>query len=233
MGFGSSKAKSHHHDANSPNGDGRITPHDRAVLDLKVQRDRLQQYRKKTIACMDAETAQAKALLAQPSSSLVGAASDRNREKAKMLLRRRKYQQDLLARTETHLLNLEQLIANVEFAVVEKDVFDGLRAGTEYLKELQQQMAVEDVAKLMDETQEAIAYQQEISSLLSEHLTSDAELAAEQELEDMEAAAEQDRLGALRVPSSATEHEKEKEEEEEEEEKEKSPSKRERVAALA
>lgn len=48
----------------------------------------------------------------------------------------------------------------IEFAMVEQQVFEGLQRGNEVLAELQQELSLEDVEKLMADTAEAIAYQQ-------------------------------------------------------------------------
>ena len=43
---------------------------------------------------------------------------------------------------------------------------DGLKAGNESLKQLQKIMSFEDVEKIMDETREAVKYQNEIETLI-------------------------------------------------------------------
>lgn len=48
----------------------------------------------------------------------------------------------------------------IEFAVVEQAVFAGLRQGNQVLAELQREMSLDDVEKLMADTAEAVAYQQ-------------------------------------------------------------------------
>jgi len=48
----------------------------------------------------------------------------------------------------------------VEFAVVEKKVFDGLKTGSEVLKQIQKEMSIEAVEELMSDTREAVEYQQ-------------------------------------------------------------------------
>ena len=48
---------------------------------------------------------------------------------------------------------------SIEFSLVEKDVLYGLRQGTDVLKQLNRELDVEAVEKLMGETAEAVAYQ--------------------------------------------------------------------------
>lgn len=78
---------------------------------------------------------------------------------ALLALKKRTYQQGLLDQTHTQLFNLDQLLQTIEFAQVEAKVFEGLKTGNLILKELQEETKIEDVEKLMDDTAEAIQYQ--------------------------------------------------------------------------
>ncbi|CAJ0920868.1 18962_t:CDS:10 [Entrophospora sp. SA101] len=129
---------------------------DRAILDLKVQRDKLKQYQKKIKVVADKETEIAKKALSQG-----------NKRTALLALRKKKYQQQLLEKTDTQLFNLEELTQSIEFALVEKDVFAGLEKGNSILKEIHKEISIEKVEKLMEETEDAISYQNEIEELLS------------------------------------------------------------------
>ena len=82
-----------------------------------------------------------------------------NKSLAMLALKKRNYQRGLLEKTQDQLLNLEQLVQSIEFAQVQVQVFDGLKKGNAILSELQQEMKLEDVELLMEETAEAIAYQ--------------------------------------------------------------------------
>jgi charged multivesicular body protein 6 len=79
---------------------------------------------------------------------------------ALLALKKRNYQNSLLEKTHDQLWNLEQLVQSIEFAQVESRVFSGLKAGNEILKELQAEIKIEDVEQLMEDTAEAVAYQQ-------------------------------------------------------------------------
>ena len=84
-----------------------------------------------------------------------------DKPRALLALRRKKYQESLLAKTDAQLEQLEKLTSSVEFALIQKDVLFGLQQGTRVLKDIQREMGgVENVEKLMGETAEAIAYQQ-------------------------------------------------------------------------
>ena len=83
-----------------------------------------------------------------------------DRPRALLALRRKKYQESLLTRTDGQLAQLEQLTAQVEFSLIQKDVLFGLRQGTRVLQEIHREMGgIENVEKLMSENAEAIAYQ--------------------------------------------------------------------------
>ncbi|KAG9314269.1 Snf7 family [Chiua virens] len=155
----------------------KITRQDRAILDLKLQRDKLKQYQKKIQVILDREHQIAKSHLA---------AGDKDR--AIIALRRRKYQESLLSKTDEQLTNLEQLVATIEFSLVEVSVLHGLKQGNEVLKEIHHEMNLESVERLMEETHEAREYQREISDLLANQLTVADEDAVQAELLELQAA---------------------------------------------
>ncbi|VDB99742.1 unnamed protein product [Peniophora sp. CBMAI 1063] len=149
----------------------KITAQDKAILDMKLQRDKLKQYQKRIEFVRDREQAIAKEHLAAG-----------RKDRALIALRRRKYQEGLLAKTDSQLENLEQLVNTVEFSLVEVSVMHGLKQGNDVLKEIHKEMNVESVEKLMEETAEARAYQQEISDMLANTLSLDDEDTVQDEL---------------------------------------------------
>ena len=123
---------------------------------MKIQRDKLHQYQRRITVLTDRETAIAKQMLA---------ANDKPR--ALLALRRKKYQESLLAKTDAQLDQLEQLTRSVEFALIQKDIVFGLQQGTKVLQEIHKEMGgIEHVEKLMGETADAVAYQQVRTFLL-------------------------------------------------------------------
>jgi charged multivesicular body protein 6 len=121
---------------------------------MKNQRDKLRQYQKKITVITSREKEIAKECLARG-----------EKDNALLALRRKKYQESLLAKTDSQLEQLEKLTSSVEFALVQKDVVFGLQQGTQVLKQIHKEMGgLEAVEKLMGETEEARAYQQ-VSSL--------------------------------------------------------------------
>lgn len=143
---------------------------------MKTQRDKLHQYQKRITVVTNRETAIARECLA---------AGDK--PKALLALRRKKYQETLLAKTDAQLETLEQLTSNVEFALVQKDVVFGLQQGTKVLKQIHAEMGgVEQVEKLIGENEEARAYQKEISEMLAGQMSNQDEDEVEDELEALE-----------------------------------------------
>ncbi|KAK7746895.1 Vacuolar protein sorting-associated protein 20 [Cytospora paraplurivora] len=159
------------------NNPSRVTAQDKAILDLKTQRDKLHQYQRRITVLTDRETAIAKQMLSQG-----------DRKRALLALRRKKYQESLLAKTDAQLEQLEKLTANVEFALIQKDVVFGLQQGTKVLKEIHTEMGgIEHVEKLMGETADAIAYQDEVSEMLGGKISNQDEDEVEDELAALEA----------------------------------------------
>lgn len=116
---------------------------------MKNQRDKLHQYQRRIKVLTDRETDIARQMLAK---------GDRGR--ALIALRKKKYQETLLNQTDSQLEQLEKLTANVEFALIQKDVVFGLQQGTKVLNEIHAEMGgLENVEKLMGDTADAIAYQ--------------------------------------------------------------------------
>lgn len=144
---------------------------------MKIQRDKLHQYQHRITIITDRETAVAKECLSRGDKS-----------KALLALRRKKYQESLLAKTDAQLETLEKLTSSVEFALVQKDVVFGLRQGTAVLKQIHAEMGgVENVEKLMGENEEARQYQKEISDMLAGQMSNQDEDEVEEELDALEA----------------------------------------------
>ena len=110
-----------------------------------------------------------------------------DKRRALLALRRKKYQETLLSQTDAQLAQLEQLTSKVEFAQIQKDVVFGLQQGTKVLTQIHAEMGgIEHVEKLMGETADAIAYQQEISDMLGGKLTAQDDEEVDEELEALE-----------------------------------------------
>ncbi|KAJ8345924.1 hypothetical protein SKAU_G00301170 [Synaphobranchus kaupii] len=150
----------------------RVTDHDRAVLQLKQQRDKLKQYQKKITLQLDKERQLAKQLL-----------KNGRKDKALLLLKKKRYQDQLLDKTENQISNLERMVQDIEFSQIEMKVIEGLKVGNDCLKKMHEVMSIEEVERIMDETQDAIEYQRQIDDMLAGSLTQEDEDAVLAELE--------------------------------------------------
>ncbi|XP_031698706.1 charged multivesicular body protein 6 [Anarrhichthys ocellatus] len=150
----------------------RVTEQDKAVLQLKQQRDKLRQYQKRINLQLEKERLLAKQLL-----------RNGKKDKALLLLKKKRYQDQLLDKTENQIGNLERMVQDLEFAQIETKVIQGLKAGNECLKKMHEVMSVEEVERIMDETQDAIEYQRQIDDMLAGSFTQEDEDAVLAELE--------------------------------------------------
>ncbi|XP_070707318.1 charged multivesicular body protein 6-like [Pempheris klunzingeri] len=150
----------------------RVTEQDKAILQLKQQRDKLRQYQKRINLQLEKERLLAKQLL-----------KNGKKEKALLLLKKKRYQDQLLDKTENQIGNLERMVQDLEFVQIEKKVIDGLKVGNECLKKMHEVMSVEEVERIMDETQDAIEYQRQIDEMLAGSLSQEDEDAVLAELE--------------------------------------------------
>lgn len=148
---------------------------DHAILQLKRQRDRLQKYTVKINLIVQRETDIARELLS------VG-----RKPQALLALKKKKYQLQQLSRAEAHMLNIEQLVSEIENAHVRREVFEALSVGNAALQRLNEEVSVEAVEQLMGESQEAIAYQDQVSLMLGNSLTPDDLHQCQRELEEIE-----------------------------------------------
>ncbi|XP_044252388.1 charged multivesicular body protein 6-B isoform X2 [Tribolium madens] len=152
----------------------RITQQDKAVLQLKQQRDKLKQYQKRIELSLASDRELAKKLL-----------NKGQKERAKLLLRKKRFQESLLQKTDNQLDNLERLTHDIEFAQVELEVVNGLKQGNEALKKVNEALNIEDIERILEETREGAEKQEEINALLSGGLTEEDEAAVEDELAEI------------------------------------------------
>lgn len=153
----------------------KITAQDRAIFQLKRQRDNLKQYQRKLNTVIDRQTELAKLAL-----------KDGNPDRAKVLLRLKKHQQSVINTTYEQLGNLENLIGTIEFKLIEKDVIYGLSQGNEVLKKLNSEMSVEKIDKVLDDLEDERLKVDEVSDMLGSGLSNLDENEVEEELQRLE-----------------------------------------------
>jgi hypothetical protein len=137
-----------------------------------------------------------------PSSSL---GLPLSQQRALTALRQRKYQEQLLTKTDSQLQTLQELVNTIEFTQIQATVMHGLSIGNEVLKQLHAEMSLDKVEKLMDQTQEGVQYQrvcrsgtlsgkggelsvlvQEIDEALMSKMSPEEEDAVQEELAELE-----------------------------------------------
>ncbi|SCU77792.1 LAFA_0A03400g1_1 [Lachancea sp. 'fantastica'] len=155
-----------------------VTKADKAILQLKLSKDELHRYTKRTEALVFNERERLKLLLRQ--SPKTGTKDP----KARVLLKKVHYQSHLLEQASDQLINLENLVATVEFKLVEKQFMAGLKQGNEVLKRLNNEFKGAD--ELMDSVADQIAYQDEIDQVLSSSVVGGFEEELDRELNQLD-----------------------------------------------
>ncbi|UMM10352.1 hypothetical protein L5515_000165 [Caenorhabditis briggsae] len=154
-----------------------VSDQDNAILALKTQRDKMKQMVKRKENCLEKERQLAKRLL-----------KDGKKDRALLILKKKRYQENIIDQTLKHLSKIEQMVTDLEFAEVQQRVTEGLRQGNEALKRMNQLFDIDEIDKIMEETKEAAEYQAEISNMLSGQLSNADVSDVEKELEELLAA---------------------------------------------
>ncbi|XP_035035572.1 charged multivesicular body protein 6 isoform X2 [Hippoglossus stenolepis] len=77
----------------------------------------------------------------------------------------------------------QERVQDIEFMQIEMEVIEGLKVGNDCLRSMHEIMSIEDVERILDETQESIDYQRQIDEMLAGALTQDDEDAVLAELQ--------------------------------------------------
>lgn len=154
----------------------KITAQDKAIYQLKSQRDNLKVYQKKLNVVIEKQTNLARTAI-----------RENKPEKAKLYLKLKKQQQSFINKTYDQLGNLENLIGTIEFKLIEKDVLYGLSQGNDVLKRLNSEMSVDKIDKILDDLDEERIKVDEVSDMLGLGLSNLEETEVEEEFDRMEA----------------------------------------------
>lgn len=133
-----------------------ITEKDRAMLDLKNARDRLKKFRKKLE--VDSEKLQNQAL------SLY---KQKLTDRALLVIKLKKFKEKELNNVDSQLISVLEMIENVEWESANLEVLKALKSGNDALNKIHEEMSVDDVANLLEETNEAIQTENEINAMLA------------------------------------------------------------------
>ncbi|KAJ9105088.1 hypothetical protein QFC20_004374 [Naganishia adeliensis] len=170
----------------------KITSQDKAILDLKVQRDKLKQYQKRASSVIPQQLQcnhltlpiclQLQLSLDTEQQAAKQALANGQKSRAITALRQRKYHESLLTKTDNQLATLTELLSTIEFSQIQNQVLQSLNKGSEVLKELQKEMSLERAEGIMDRVGEGVAAQREIDEALMSKLSAEEEESIEAEL---------------------------------------------------
>ncbi|CCE62557.1 hypothetical protein TPHA_0C04070 [Tetrapisispora phaffii CBS 4417] len=172
-----------------------ITQTDKAILELKRSKDNIHKFTKRTEQLINDERQTLKVLIKE------NPVDYKQNTKIRFLLKRIHYQEDLVQKASDQLTNLENMVSNIEFKIIEKRFVDGLKSGNEILKKMNREFG--DVNNLMDDVQNQIDYQNEIDNVLSTSIVgiNNYEDEVDKELEHLEQEVNPSAKEVERLPS--------------------------------
>lgn len=191
--------------------------YDKAVLQVKVSRDRLKKYQNRLEADNERETQLA-----------IKLAKEGKRDKAKLVIKAKKAREAMIQKADNMLVTLQKQLDNLEQAKLTADLAESLRMTNGVLKDMNEKLTVEMVEELMDENAEQADKIKEVSELLGTSMSEQDQQDAEDEYERMLAELNLDGEEKEKAPEAA-----EPEPEPEQEEQEEVEEKPQRIAALA
>ena len=132
-----------------------ISAADRATLDLKVTRDKLQQYKTK----LERDDAR---IIARAKK----AKTDGNTKGALSLLKIRQIKKREVESVEQQLLNVLQMVQTIDSKKNEVQVLAAMREGKDALKKMHEETTVDNILNLMDDIQEEHELEKEMNGIL-------------------------------------------------------------------
>ncbi|CAG9328614.1 unnamed protein product [Blepharisma stoltei] len=189
------------------NSKTRISQEDKEIAQLKSTRDKVKHFLKKLESNIQSCKEAVKTCI-----------KNKDKPRAMLALKKQKYLEKNLESGQNQLINLEQIINDVEQAQIQRDVVQAMKQGTEFLKQINDQLTINDVEKLMADTEDAIEYQQEIGRLLAQQGIQESDQDLEKELEKLDEVEALEVESEIPAPPKHKKHKKKKVFEEEENE---------------
>lgn len=155
----------------------KITAQDKAIFQMKQQRDKLKQYQKRINVVITRQDQLAREALKKGDT-----------ERAKFYLKSKKHQRSVINKTYDQLDNLEGLIGTIEFKLIEKDVIYGLNEGNKVLMSLNNEMSIGKIDKVIDDLEDERLKVDEVSDLLgtTNGLSNSEELEVDEEFNKLQ-----------------------------------------------
>jgi hypothetical protein len=158
-----------------------ITSIDRAILDLKNARDKLQRYRTRLLLEDEKLMTRVKQAKAQNKTSY-----------ALQLLKLHHYKMQQYDQCNDQLINILQMVQTIDSKQNDVQIIQALQAGKDTLQQLHSEISIDHLMELMDEISEQHETEQEISNIIQQNIPNlmtttaametDEELLAELEL---------------------------------------------------
>lgn len=145
----------------------KITSQDKAILQLKKSRDNLSKFTHNTYKLIDNENAELKKMIRSCKET---GSPVKSHPQIKLLLKRVHYQKILITRANDQLSNLDEMLSNIEFKLIEKKFITGLQQGNDILKKLNNELNVDFVQDVMDNVQDEMAYEREVDQVLTSNM---------------------------------------------------------------
>lgn len=158
----------------------RITETDKAVLQLKRSKDEIHKFTRRTDRLIEQEKIRIKQMIKDNPDNY------KQNKRIRLLLKRVHYQDYLMQQASDQLINLECMLSNIEFKLIEAQFLQGLKKGNEILTKLNKEFV--NVDDVINDFQEQLEYQNEIDNALAHSVigVDNIELALDKELDDME-----------------------------------------------
>ncbi|EME26555.1 Charged multivesicular body protein 6 [Galdieria sulphuraria] len=154
-----------------------VSSFDRELLDLKIQRDSLQQYEQRLSDSLKNYIKLARRLVAE-----------NQRQQALVVLQVKHALQKSIEKAQNMRFNLEQVLSEIELKQIETDYVLKLRTGTKLLQSIQKTLSIEEIEHLLEETKEAIEFQNKVTEVLGSFSLMEIDESCEEELEQLETA---------------------------------------------